>query len=67
MRFDLDHGTPRAYAALDSLGRVVDHRWYDYYGLADAGGIKHGYDRASNRLWREDDVANTNGVNADEL
>ena len=32
---------------------VKQSRWYDYGASADADRVKHGYDRASNRLWRE--------------
>ncbi|MEE8450265.1 MAG: hypothetical protein V3R99_00070, partial [Thermoguttaceae bacterium] len=54
LRFDLDHGTPGTYAGLDTFGRVDDLLWYDYGSSADAVRIQHGYDRAGNRLWRED-------------
>ncbi len=34
-------------------GRVVDHRWYAYAASADRDRYTYGYDRASNRLYRE--------------
>ncbi len=69
LKLDLDHGTPRAYAALDALGRIVDHRWVDYGPTPDVDAVRigHGYDRAGNRLYREDSVAAANSVNLDEL
>ena len=55
------------YAGFDNFGRVVDQKWYDYDSSADAARIKHGYDQASNRLYREDSVADSNNVDVDEL
>ena len=55
------------YDHIDRFGRTVDHLWYDYGASADAVRIKHGYDRAGNRLWREDSVAAANSVHIDEL
>lgn len=42
VRLDYDSGTPGQYDGFDRFGRVVDHLWRAY-----------GYDRASNRLYRE--------------
>ena len=39
------------YDHIDRFGRTVDHLGYDYGASADAVRIKHGYDRAGNRLW----------------
>ena len=69
LRYDLDHGTAGDYDGIDRFGRVVDLLWRDYGSSADAVRIKHGYDRASNRLYREDDVAanQSPAVHLDEL
>jgi RHS repeat-associated protein len=67
LRFDLDHGTACDYDGIDRFGRVIDLLWRDYGGSADAVRIRHGYDRASNRLWREDSVAAANSAALDEL
>ena len=55
------------YDGLDRFDRIVDQRWINYAGSTDAVRIKHGYDRASNRLWREDVVAAANSQDYDEL
>ena len=69
IRYDLDHGTPGSYAGLDEFGRVKDLLWHNYGSSQDVVRIKHGYDRAGNRLWREDAVAAAQNppVHLDEL
>ena len=62
-----DPDTGDIYSGLDRFGRVKDCRWYDYGGSADTARLKYGYDRASNRLWREDTVATSLSKNFDEL
>ncbi len=52
--------SPGDYAGLD---RVIDHRWYAYAASADRDRYSYGYDRASNRLYRE----NTLTTGRDEL
>ncbi len=42
-----------AYSGWDRFGRVVDQRWYDYGASADRDRFTYGYDRASNRTYRE--------------
>ena len=56
-------------SAAENLGRIVDHRWVDYGPTPDVDAVRigHGYDRAGNRLWREDMVADDNSINKDEL
>jgi RHS repeat-associated protein len=54
---DLFGGTSGTYAGLDRFGRVIDQRWYDYGSSADVDRFKYGYDRASNRIWRENTVS----------
>ena len=40
------------YDGFDRFGRVVDHRWIETAGGTDVGRFEYGYDRASNRVWR---------------
>ena len=57
IKLDLFGGTSGTYAGLDRFDRVIDHRWYDYGSSTDVDRIKYGYDRASNRVWRENTVS----------
>ena len=57
VKLNYDSGTAGTYAGLDRFGRVVDHLWYDYGASADRDRFTYGYDRASNRLYRENTVA----------
>jgi len=63
VKLDLFGGTSGSYTGIDRFGRIVDQRWYDYGASADADRIKHGYDRASNRTYRE----NTTTTGKDEF
>ena len=67
MKLDYHQGTSGTYAGFDRFGRVKDQRWYDYGASADAVRIKHGYDLAGNRLWREDVAAAAESQNLDEF
>jgi len=68
VRYDLAHGIGNdPYDGVDRFGRVVDLLWRNYNTSTDVVRIKHGYDRAGNRLWREDPVAASNGKSIDEL
>ncbi len=62
-------GTSHSYSGFDRFGRVVDHLWRDYGASADADRFLYGYDRASNRTWKENDVAANLGtpIHLDEL
>jgi hypothetical protein len=40
------------YIGLDRFGRIVDQRWVDGSGM-DKDRYQYGYDRGSNRLWRD--------------
>ena len=51
----------------DRFGRVKDSYWYDYGAAKDVDRIKYGYDRASNRIWRENTVATAASKDFDEL
>jgi len=55
------------YTGLDQFNRVVDNRWFSTATSADLDRIQHGYDRAGNRLWRKNTVAEAAGVYLDEL
>ena len=57
VKLDLWGGTSGAYQGFDPFGRIVDHLWRDHGSSTDADRIQHGYDRASNRLWRANPVA----------
>jgi hypothetical protein len=41
------------YAGFDRFGRVIDQLWYAYGASADRDRYRYGYNRASNRLYRE--------------
>ncbi|MCY2962269.1 MAG: hypothetical protein NT069_01220, partial [Planctomycetota bacterium] len=62
-----DPDTGDIYSGLDRFSRIKDCRWYNYGTSTDAVRIKHGYDRAGNRLYREDPVAASYGKAFDEL
>jgi RHS repeat-associated protein len=48
----LTYGTGGTYGGFDRFGRVVDQRWQnDTPAVLDQ--FKYGYDRASNRIWRD--------------
>jgi RHS repeat-associated protein len=59
IKLDLFGGTSGTYAGLDRFDRVIDQRWFDYGSSADVDRFKYGYDRASNRVWRENTVSKT--------
>lgn len=60
VRWDLITGSsPNPYAGLDRFGRVIDNKWTHYASNTTLDQIKYGYDRASNRIWRENTVAKT--------
>ena len=54
------------YWGLDLFGRIIDSRWYNTGTSADVDRIKYGYDRASNRIWRQNPVATAAGASFDE-
>ena len=69
LRYDLDPDNDGTHAGIDAFGRVVDLQWIDYAPATDVPvvRIKHGYDRVSNRLWREDPIAAASSKHLDEL
>ncbi len=62
-----DPDTGDIYSGFDRFGRVKDNRWYGYGAMADADRIKYGYDRSSNRIWRQNTVADALSKHFDEL
>ncbi|ADG66878.1 AmoP [Planctopirus limnophila DSM 3776] len=60
-----DPDTGDIYTGLDRFGRIKDNRWHK--GGMDLDRIKYGYDRASNRIWRENPVATANSAEFDEI
>lgn len=48
-----DPDTGDIYRGFDRFSRIKDQQWYDYGASADADRIKHGYNRAGNRTYRE--------------
>ncbi len=62
-----DPDTGDIYSGLDRFGRVKDNRWYDYGASADADRIQYGYDRAGNRVWRQNTVAEALSKPFDEV
>ncbi|MCA9141758.1 MAG: hypothetical protein KDB05_03190 [Planctomycetales bacterium] len=67
VKLDLFGGTSGTYSGFDQFDRIIDHRWYDYGSSADVDRFKYGYDRASNRIWKENVVAANNGEDFDEF
>jgi RHS repeat-associated protein len=59
LQYNLATGSvPNLYAGLDRFGRVIDCRWQTTGGSpTDVARLGYGYDRASNRQWREDKVS----------
>ncbi|NUQ66081.1 MAG: RHS repeat-associated core domain-containing protein, partial [Pirellulales bacterium] len=57
VKLDYDSGTAGEYAGFDRFGRLVDHLWRDYGAGVDRDRYTYGYDRASNRLYRENTTA----------
>ena len=55
------------YWGLDQFGRIIDSRWFNTGTTADIDRIKYGYDRASNRIWRQNPVATAAGAHFDEF
>ena len=62
-----DPDTGDIYLGLDRFGRVKDLLWQNTSTNTAALRIQHGYDRASNRLWRADLVAEATSAGFDEL
>ena len=57
VKLDYFGGTSGTYAGFDNLGRVVQQLWYDYGTSANRDKFTYGYNRASNRIYREHSLA----------
>ena len=53
----LEYYSGGSYGGFDRFGRVVDQKWYDYGASSDRDRYRYGYDRASNRVYRENTIA----------
>jgi RHS repeat-associated protein len=62
VKLDYFGGTSGTYAGFDRFDRIVDQRWYDYGASADRDRYKYGYDRASDRTYRENHVSKNLGT-----
>ncbi|MCG6154364.1 RHS repeat domain-containing protein [Rubinisphaera margarita] len=62
-----DPDTGDIYLGWDRFGRIKDCRWYNYNTASDVDRIKYGYDRVSNRIWRQNVVAESLDKHFDEL
>ena len=54
------------YTGLDRFGRVIDQRWIKDSSGADLERVEYGFDRASNRVCRDNTVADALSANQDE-
>ena len=55
------------YTGLDRFGRVIDQRWIKTSSGADLERVQYGFDRASNRVWRDNTVADALSSHQDEF
>ena len=55
------------YTGLDRFGRVIDQRWIKDSSGADLERVEYGFDRASNRVWRDNPVADALSAKQDEF
>lgn len=55
------------YWGLDLFSRIIDSRSFNTSTSADVDRIKYGFDRASNRTWRQNPVATAAGAQFDEF
>lgn len=62
-----DPETGYIYSGCDRFGRLKDVRWYDYGSSEDSVRVKYGYNRDSNRTYRQDVVADANSKPFDQL
>jgi hypothetical protein len=49
-------------AALDRFGRVLDQVWTDYGDDVEIDGYSYTYDRAGNRLTRDNELNSATGI-----
>ena len=57
VKLDYFGGTSGTYSGFDNFGRVVQQLWYDYGASANRDKFTYGYNRASNRIYREHSLA----------
>ena len=62
-----DPVTGDIYRGLDLFGRIKDSYWYNTGTATDADRIQYGYDRAGNRTYRQNTVAESLTAEFDEL
>jgi RHS repeat-associated protein len=62
-RLSCDPECDNSFSALDRFGRVVDQKWHDHGASEVRDQYRYGYDRAGNRLFRE----NTTTTGKDEF
>ena len=55
------------YTGLDRFGRVIDQRWMKESSGGDLERVEYGFDRASNRVWRDNTVADALSAKQDEF
>ena len=55
------------YTGLDRFGRVIDQRWMKDSSGADLERVEYEFDRASNRVWRNNTVADALSAKQDEF
>ena len=55
------------YTGLDRFGRVIDQRWIKDSSGDDLERVEYGFDRASNRVWRDNTVADALTAKQDEF
>jgi hypothetical protein len=59
LTLDLWGGTTGTFNGLDRFNRIIDQRWI--YNGTDVDRFKYGYDRNSNRQWKENTVSKSIG------
>jgi RHS repeat-associated protein len=60
---DLTYGSNGSYTGFDRFGRVVDQKWQNGDGSVIRDQYRYGYDRGSNRTWRENTLRHLAGTN----
>jgi RHS repeat-associated protein len=61
-----DPSTGDIYHGFDRFGRIKESCWYNYGMSSDVDRLQYGYNLASNRTWRKNVVASSNGRAFDE-
>ncbi len=68
-RLDLWGGTSGTFDGFDRFGRIIDQRWQNAVSTTpvDIDRYKYGYDRDSNRTWKQNVVSDAASVPLDEF